>query len=168
MIYSLLIIFIILLILGIPIAIALGLSSVISLALFPSFSLIIVIQRMFVSVNSFPLLALPLFMLAGLLMGSGGISKRIVDFSYSVVGGLTGGLAHVTILASMIFAGISGAAVADTVAIGNLLIPSMISKKYTPSLSASVTAIASTIGIIIPPSIPMVILGSMLGISVGR
>jgi len=168
MIYSLLIIFIILLILGIPITIALGLSSVISLVLFPSFSLIIVIQRMFVSVNSFPLLALPLFMLAGLLMGSGGISKRIVDFSYAVVGGLTGGLAHVTILASMIFAGISGAAVADTVAIGNLLIPSMISKKYTPSLSASITAIASTIGIIIPPSIPMVILGSMLGISVGR
>jgi len=168
MIFSLLIIFLVLLIFGVPIAIALGLSSVFSLIIFPSFSLIIVIQRMFVSVNSFPLLALPLFMLAGLLMASGGISKRIIDFSYSFVGGITGGLAHVTILASMIFAGISGAAVADTVAIGNLLIPSMISKKYSASLSASVTSIASTIGIIIPPSIPMVILGSMLGISVGR
>ena len=168
MIFSLLIIFLVLLIFGVPIAIALGLSSVLSLIIYPSFELIIVIQRMFVSINSFPLLALPLFMLAGLLMGSGGISKRIVDFSYSVVGGITGGLAHVTIMASMIFAGISGAAVADTVAIGNLLIPSMVSKKYSPSLSASVTAIASTIGIIIPPSIPMVILGSMLGISVGR
>ena len=106
MIFSLLIIFLVLLIFGVPIAIALGLSSVFSLIIYPSFPFIIVIQRMFVSINSFPLLALPLFMLAGLLMGSGGISKRIVDFSYSIVGGITGGLAHVTVLASMIFAGI--------------------------------------------------------------
>jgi C4-dicarboxylate transporter DctM subunit len=123
---------------------------------------------MFVSVDSFPLMAVPLYMLAANLMGSGGISRRIIHFSDSLVGHLTGGLAHVNILASMIFAGISGSAVADTAGIGNILIPHMIEEKYSRPYSAAVTAISSTIGIIIPPSIPMVIIGAMLGISVGK
>jgi len=160
--------FFLLIALGFPIAISLGLSSIVALILYPEIPLIIVVQRLFVAVDSFPLMAVPLYMLAGFLMGSGGISRRIIDFSNSLVGGVTGGLAHVNILASMIFAGISGSAVADTAGIGNIIIPKMIEQKYSRSYSAAVTAISSTIGIVIPPSIPMVIIGSMLGVSVGK
>lgn len=160
--------FFLLLFLGVPIAVALGLSSLFSLLTQHDIPLILIIQRMFVAINSFPLLAVPLFILAGSLMGFGGISKRIVNFANALVGHITGGLALVTILTSMIFAGISGSAVADTAAVGKILIPSMIAKKYPAAYAAAVTGIASTIGIIIPPSIPMVILGSMLEVSVGK
>ncbi len=168
MIALLLIGFFALLVLGVPIAVALGLSSLLALVTQQGIPLVVIIQRMFVSVDSFPLMAVPLYMLAGNLMGSGGISRRIIDFSNSLVGHLTGGLAHVNILASMIFAGISGSAVADTAGIGKILIPNMIRENYNRSYSAAVTGISSTIGIIIPPSIPMVIIGAMLGVSVGK
>lgn len=168
MIYTLIISFFILLFLGFPIAIAMGLSSIIGLLAHPSFPFVIVLQRMFVSIDSFPLMAVPLYMFAGFLMSYGGISRRIINFANSLVGHITGGLGHVNILASMIFAGISGSAVADTAGIGNILIPEMLKKKYSREYCSAVTAISSTIGIVIPPSIPMVIIGAMLSVSVGK
>lgn len=168
MLIILIVSFFILLFSGVPIAVALGLSSLFSLLTQHDIPLVLIIQRMFVAINSFPLLAVPLFILAGSLMGFGGISKRIVNFADALVGHITGGLANVTILTCMIFAGISGSAVADTAAVGKILAPSMIAKKYPAAYAAAVIGIASTIGIVIPPSIPMVILGSMLEISVGK
>lgn len=168
MIPLLLLSFFVLLCLGVPIGISLGLSSLIGLVVFSDIPLVVVVQRMFVSVDSFPLLAVPLFMLAANLMGSGGISRRIIDFSSSVVGHFRGGLAQVNIFASMVFAGISGSSVADTAGIGKVVIPAMIEKKYDRGYTAAVTAISSTIGSIIPPSIPMVVIGSMVGVSVGK
>lgn len=168
MIPILLVSFFIFLALGFPVAIALGLSALLGLISHPGIPLVVIVQRMFVAIDSFPLMAVPLYMLAGFLMGSGGVSKRIINFSNSLVGHITGGLAHVNILTSMIFAGISGSAVADTAGIGNILIPSMVEHKYSRPYSSAVTAISSTIGIVIPPSIPMVIIGAMLGVSVGK
>jgi len=168
MILLLLISFFIFLILGFPIGVALGLSCLLGLVWQHQIPLVIIIQRMFVAVDSFPLMAVPLYMLAGFLMGSGGISRRIINFANSLVGHIVGGLAHVNILASMIFAGISGSAVADTAGIGSIIIPAMIKQKYSRPYTTAVTAISSTIGIVIPPSIPMVILGAMLGVSVGK
>lgn len=164
----LIIAFFILLILGIPIAFSLGVSAIIAVIFFTHLPISIVAQRIFVSMNNFSYLAIPFFMLAGSLMGCGGISKRLIKFAYSIVGTLTGGLACVDIMASMLFGGISGAAVADTAAIGGVMIPSMIEKKYPKDLTAAITGIASTLGIIIPPSIPMVVMGGMLNISVGK
>lgn len=160
--------FFILLALGIPIAFSLGTGAVIAVMLFTNLPISLVAQRMFTSINNFSYLAIPFFMLAGSLMGCGGISKRLIKFAYSIVGTLTGGLASVDIISSMLFGGISGAAVADTAAIGGVMIPSMIEKKYPRDLTAAITGIASTLGIIIPPSIPMVVMGGMLNISVGR
>lgn len=168
MIAILLISFFVFLALGFPIAVALGLSSLLGLICEGGTPLVVIVQRMFVSLDSFPLMAVPLYMLAGLLMDSGGISRRILQFSSSVVGHITGGLAHMNILASMIFAGISGSAVADTAGIGNIVIPAMIRHRYPRSFACAVAAVSSTVGIVIPPSIPMVIIGAMLGISVGK
>ena len=168
MITFLLLSFFAFIILGIPIAFALGLSSVLGIMFFMNISIAVITQRLFVSIDSFALLAIPLYMFAGFLMGEGGISKKLIDFSYSLVGRVRGGLAHVNILSSMIFAGMSGAAVADTAGVGGILIPSMVNKKYSREFSVAVTAISSTIGIIIPPSIPMVVMGGMLNISVGK
>ena len=164
----LIIAFFILLALGIPIAFSLGIGATVAVMLLTELPISIVAQRIFVSMNNFSYLAIPFFMLAGSLMGCGGISKRLVKFAYSIVGTLTGGLAIVDIIASMLFGGISGAAVADVAAIGGVMIPSMIEKKYPRDLSAAITGIASTLGIIIPPSIPMVVMGGMLNISVGK
>ena len=160
--------FAVFLVFRVPIAVALGLSCLLGLAVHPMASSALVAQRMFVAIDSFPLLAVPLYMLAGYLMSTGGISRRIIEFASSIVGNWTGGLAHVNILASMIFGGISGSAVADTAGIGTLLIPAMTRRGYARSYAAAVTAVSSTLGIVIPPSIPMVIIGSMLGVSVGK
>lgn len=164
----LIIVFFALLVLGIPIAFSLGVSAILVVMAFTQLPVSLIAQRIFVSMNNFSYLAIPFFMLAGSLMGCGGISKRLVKFAYSLFGTLTGGLACVDIMASMLFGGISGAAVADTAAIGGVMIPSMIDKKYPRDLTAAITGIASTLGIIIPPSIPMVVMGGMLNISVGR
>jgi tripartite ATP-independent transporter DctM subunit len=168
MITILLISFFVFLSLGFPIAVALGLSSLLGLICEGGMPLVVIVQRMFVALDSFPLMAVPLYMLAGLLMDSGGISKRILQFSSTLVGHITGGMAHMNILASMIFAGISGSAVADTAGIGNIVIPAMIRHRYPRSYACAVAAVSSTVGIVIPPSIPMVIIGAMLGISVGK
>ncbi|MCC8189753.1 MAG: TRAP transporter large permease [Planctomycetes bacterium] len=153
---------------GAPIAVALGLSSALCMVIFKNANLITIGQRMFEGMNSFALLAIPFYTFAGLLMSKGGISKRIIDFCYSICGHFLGGLAHVNVLASMVFAGISGSAVADTAGVGGLLMPEMVRKRYSKDFTVAVTAISSTIGIVIPPSIPMVVIAGILGVSTGR
>ena len=127
----------------------------------------LVVQRMFAGMDSFPMMAIPFFMLAGSLMDTGGISSRLVRFSNFLVGWIQGGLAHVAIVAAMFFAGITGSAVADTTAIGSALVPLMNKRGFPKLFSASVVAAAGVVGPIIPPSIPMVIYGVMAGVSVG-
>ena len=168
LIMFLLIAFFILLFIGLPIGVSLGLSSIFGIQFMGAGNLVTAGQRVFEGMNSFALLAVPLFTFAGLLMGAGGIGKRLIDFSYSLVGHITGGLAHVNVVTSMIFAGISGSAAADTAYESALLMPEMVKKKYSKEFTVAVTAISSTIGIIIPPSIPMVIIAGILGISTGK
>ncbi|MDR0876823.1 MAG: TRAP transporter large permease [Treponema sp.] len=164
----LLIVFIFFLVIGAPIGICFGLSSLFGIEALHLSNLIAMSQRFFEGINSFALLAVPLFTFAGLLMGAGGIGKRLIDFSYSIVGHITGGLAHVNVVTSMIFAGISGSAAADTAYESALIMKPMVAKKYSKEFTVAVTAISSTIGIIIPPSIPMVIIAGILGISTGK
>lgn len=168
MIAFLLISFFVLLLLGAPIAVALGFSSILGILFVGGSNPVTVGQRIFEGMNSFALLAVPLYTFAGLVMGKGGIAKRIINFCYSIVGHITGGLAHVNVLASMVFAGISGSAVADTAGVSGLLMPQMIEKKYSKKFTVAVTAISSTIGIVIPPSIPMVVIAGILGVSTGK
>jgi C4-dicarboxylate transporter DctM subunit len=151
---------------GIPIAFALGVAAWASLAAWGKVPLYLIPQRMFTGVDSFVLMAIPFFMLAGELMGSTGILSRLLKFADALVGHIRGGLAHVNIVASMIFAGISGSAVADASALGSVMIPAM-RREYDVDFGTAVTAGAATIGPIIPPSIPMIIYAtSTSGISI--
>ena len=155
------------LILGAPIGIALGLSSVVYLWL-ADIGLAVVPQYMFAGMDSFVLLCIPGFVLAGNLMNGGGITDQIVRFGNSVVGHVRGGLALANVIGSMIFAGISGTAVAETASIGSVMIPAMKKSGYDAPFAAAVTAAASTVGPIIPPSVPMIIVGTLTGLSVGK
>ena len=160
-------VFFVTLVLSAPIVFSLALSA---LALLWNKGMLVpqlVVQRMFAGIDSFPMMAIPFFMLAGALMHTGGISTRLVRFSNYLVGWIQGGLAHVAILASMFFAGITGSAVADATAIGSTLIPLMNKRGFPTLFSASVVAAAGVVGPIIPPSIPMVIYGVMAGVSIG-
>src|SRR5574337_1038937 len=155
------------LIISAPIFFSLGLSA---LALMWNKGMLVpqlVVQRMFAGIDSFPMMAIPFFMLAGALMDTGGISTRLVRFSNYLVGWIQGGLAHVVIVASCFFAGITGSAVADATAIGSTLIPLMKKRGFPVLFSATVVAAAGVVGPIIPPSIPMVIYGAMAGVSIG-
>lgn len=160
-------VFFVTLIISAPIVFSLALSAVALLwnrgMLVPQ----LMVQRMFAGVDSFPMMAIPFFMLAGALMDTGGISTRLVRFSNYLVGWIQGGLAHVAILASMFFAGITGSAVADATAIGSTLIPLMKKRGFPTLFSATVVAAAGVVGPIIPPSIPMVLYGVMAGVSIG-
>ena len=160
--------FAVLMILGVPIGICLGLSAMGGIIFFHSGNLVTVCQRVFEGMNSWALLAIPLYTFAGYTMSKGGISKRLMDFCYSIVGHIYGGLAHVNVLSSMIFAGISGSAVADTAGVSGMFMPEMVRKGYSEQLTVGVTAISSTIGIIIPPSIPMVVIAGICNISTGK
>ena len=159
-------VFIILIIIGCPIAMTLGIASMAGLLVDGSFNYTIFVQRAFTAVNSFPLMAVPFFMLAGSLMEHGGISKRIIRFTESLVGHLSGGLAVAAILACMIFAAISGSAVATVAAIGGIIVPEMMERKYPAAYSSAVCAAAGTMGPIIPPSTSFVIYASIAGVSV--
>jgi C4-dicarboxylate transporter DctM subunit len=151
-----------------PIAIAIGASSVLAILLQGDFPLMMVAQRMFSGTDSFHLMAVPLFMFAGVLMEAGGISRRIIDFANALVGWLPGGLAAVTIVSAMFFAGISGSAAADAAAVGAILIPAMKRSGYDSDFAAAVQASGGSIGVIIPPSIPMIIFGFLTGASIGQ
>ena len=159
-------VFLVSLFLGVPVALCLAFTTVAGLMLHDT-SLLVVVQRMFQGFNSFSLLAVPFFVLAGDLMNKCGITQRLIDFSYMLVGRIPGGLAHSNIAASMFLGGISGSAVADAAAIGSIMVPGMIKNGYNPGFSAAVTAAASTMGPIIPPSILMVIMGVTTGMSIG-
>ncbi|MFZ5946229.1 MAG: TRAP transporter large permease [Bacillota bacterium] len=152
---------------GLPIAVAIGMSVLVSFYVV-DLPLAAMAQRMYASVNSFTLLAIPFFMLAGSLMEVGGMSRRLVRFANSMVGTLAGGLAHVQVLASCFFAALSGSSPATTAAIGSALIPEMKKKGYPAEFSAAVQSIAGTIGTIIPPSIPMVVYGVVANESIGK
>ena len=123
-------------------------------------------RNVYNGMDSFPLMAIPFFMLAGVLMNRGGITSRLVEFSQAIMGHFRGGLAHVNILSSMLFAGLSGSAVADTSAIGSMLVPAMVKNGYTRKFSAAITAASSVIGPIIPPSGIMIIYSYVMGESV--
>jgi tripartite ATP-independent transporter DctM subunit len=161
-----------LMLLGMPIGLAMMASSLLYLLFHLSGPLAlplgVIPQKMLYGVDSFPLLAVPLFMLAGELMSAGGITTRIVRFATALVGWITGGLAHVVIVVNMIMAGMSGSAVADAAATGSILIPAMVKARFPPAFAAAVTAAAATIGPIIPPSIPFVLIGTIGQISIGR
>ncbi len=148
---------IILIMMSVPIGITLGLSTLLCLALTTDIPLIMIAQKSATGLDSFPLLAIPFFILAGALMCNGGISKRLVNLAESLVGFVVGGLAMVTVLACMFFAAISGSGPATVSAIGSFMIPSMKERGYHGEFAAAITAAAGTIGVIIPPSIPFVI-----------
>jgi C4-dicarboxylate transporter DctM subunit len=158
--------FLLFIILRLPIAFCLGASSLIFLV-GSGTSLLILPQIMATTFDSFVLLAIPLFMMAGELMNSGGITKRLFGFATKLVGHIKGGLAHVNIVSNMIMAGMSGSAVADASGIAVIAIPSMEQEGFDVDFSAAITAAASTIGPIIPPSIPFVIYAATSGVSVG-
>ncbi len=151
-----------------PIAVAIGASSVLAILVQGDFPLMMVAQRLFSGTDSFPLMAVPLFMFAGTIMEAGGISRRIIDFANALVGWLPGGLAAVTIVSAMFFAGISGSAAADAAAVGAILIPAMKRSGYDSDFAAAVQASGGSIGVIIPPSIPMIIFGFLTGASIGK
>ena len=154
--------------LGLPVFIAMGLASVVYCLIFMGTSALTTIPAQMVeTLNNFVFLCVPFFILAGDLMNTGGITKRLVAFSTALVGHIRGGLSHVNILVSMVFSGVSGSAVADTSAVGSVLIPAMKEEGYPASYSAAVTAASSVIGPIIPPSIPMVIYGMLTEQSIG-
>lgn len=153
--------------LGLPIAFSMGLSSLIYLFIM-DIPFIIIAQKLFTGVNSFVLLCIPGFVLAGNLMNTGGITKRIIKFSNAAIGHIRGGLGLANIVASMIFAGITGTAIADTTSLGAILIPAMEEEGYDVPFSVGVTAASSTIGPIIPPSLPMIIVGTLTGLSVSK
>lgn len=151
-----------------PIAIAIGAASIIALVVHGDFSLMIVIQKMAGGVDSFHLSAVPLFMFTGVIMAAGGISQRLIDLANSLVGWLPGGIAAVAIVSAMFFAGISGSAAADAAAVGAILIPAMKKSGYRSEFAAAVQAAGGSIGVIIPPSIPMIVFAYLTGASIGK
>lgn len=155
------------LLIGVPIAISLGVSALVAIYFGTTLPLDIIAQKAFTSLDNFSLLAIPFFMLAGVLMGKGGVSKRLLDLASTMVGWITGGLSLVTIIACMFFAAISGSGPATVAAIGGFMIPAMINKNYSPGFAAAVPAAAGSIGVIIPPSIPFVLYGVIGSVSVG-
>lgn len=159
-------VFMVFLFAGVPIAFSMGLGSLVGL-LISGNSLAVVGQRLFAGVNSFSLMAIPFFMLSGELMDKGGISRRLVNFAQALIGHITGGLGMVDILTSIIFAGVSGSAAADTAAVGAILIPPMKERGYPKGLAAVIQATAGSLGPIIPPSLTMIIYCSLTNLSIG-
>lgn len=155
-----------LIVIRVPIAFAIGIASAVTM-FFMDIDPIITVSRMFQGVNVFPLLAVPFFLLAGQLMNSGAITDDLIRLAMALVGHVRGGLAHVNVFVSMLFAGMSGSAVADTAGVGSVMIPAMERKGYPTPFAVAITAASSTMGTIIPPSILMVIYGSVSNVSIG-
>ena len=160
-------VFVLGLVIGMPVAITLGVSSLAYL-LYQGMPLVVIPQKMYAGMDSFVLLCIPGFILAGNLMNGGGTTGRIIRFAQALVGWIRGGLAQTNVASSMLFGGISGTAVADAASIGGMMIPGMKKAGYPADFSAAVTAASSTVGPIIPPSVPMIIVGALSGISVGK
>ncbi|AZN70469.1 TRAP transporter large permease [Georhizobium profundi] len=162
------VVFFVLLIIGLPIGFGIGLAAIVALWVDGGYPLLVVGHRMVNAVSSFSLVAVPLFILAGALAGETSIAQRLVRFADALVGHIRGGLGQVNVAASMFFGGISGSAVADTAALGSLLIPPMHKQGYSREDAGAITICSSTIGVLIPPSIPMVLYGITVGESVGQ
>jgi C4-dicarboxylate transporter DctM subunit len=161
------VVFLAVLLVGVPLGIGMGVATVVALVVDGNFPLTIVAHKMVNSVNSFPLVAVPLFILAGALAGEGSIAPRLVRLADALFGHIRGGLGHVNVASSMFFGGISGSAVADCAAIGSLMIPAMEKQGYSRADAGGITVCSSTIGILIPPSIPMVLYGVAMSTSIG-
>lgn len=153
---------------NVPIGFALGIAALVSLIVSGNIPISVIPQRMVAGANSFPLLAIPFFMLAGAIMERGGVSRRIVNLASAMVGHMSGGLAAATIVACAFFAAISGSTPATAAAVGGLTIPEMEKRGYDRSYAAAVVAAAACLGVIIPPSITMVIFGIVANVSVGQ
>lgn len=158
--------FIFFLLIGIPVAFVLGLTPMVALISQGETPLVLVAQQIFTGMDNPILMAIPFFILAGNLMSRGTMTERLVEFCKVLIGGVRGGLAHINVVISMIFAGITGAAVADTSAVGSILIPAMKKEGYDIDFSAAVTATSSTIGPVIPPSIPFIVYGVLGEVSI--
>ncbi|MFA5528742.1 MAG: TRAP transporter large permease subunit [Peptostreptococcales bacterium] len=168
MIIIVLIVFLILLFVGVPVAFVLGISSLLYFILTGSLNhLSIITLKIFTGMDNFVLMAIPLFILTGELMNRGGITSKLVELSNMIVGKFRGGLAYVNILGSTFFAGITGSALADVAAIGSMLIPAMEENGYDKEFSTAITAASALQGPIIPPSIPAVLIAAATGISTG-
>jgi len=153
--------------LSISVAVAIGVASLVGAAQ-ADLNFLAVVKEMFSAINKFPLAAIPFFILAGNLMESGGISARLVEFAKSIVGGVQGGLAATCVLTCMIFAAVSGSSVATTFAIGTILIPALIRHGYPTNYAAALQAASAELGVIIPPSIPMILYGVSAEVSIGE
>lgn len=158
--------FVVFLTLGIPIAFVLALSALGAIS-YAEYPIEVLAQRLFTALDSFPLMAIPLFMLAGTLMSYGGITRTIVDFALAFVGNVRGSLAHVVAISGVIMGGISGSGVADTAALGTVMIPEMTKRRYNREFSAAMVAASGSIGLIIPPSIAIIIYGVTTQASIG-
>ncbi|MBW1695683.1 MAG: TRAP transporter large permease [Deltaproteobacteria bacterium] len=159
------------LLLGIPVGYCIGTTSVIALIIkwgYPSLSFGLIAQMLVYGINNFPILAVPLFLLTGSIMNVGGVSSRIFNFAGSIVGHIRGGLAHVNVLASFIFSGMSGAAAADAAGLGQIEIKAMEDAGYDKEFSCAVTGASATIGPVVPPSVPLVLYGVLATTSVSR
>ena len=165
--FLLTVVFLLGLAIGVPVAITLGVASL-AYILSSGIPLVVVPQKMFAGMDIYVLLCIPGFVLAGNLMNAGGITPRIISFAQAGVGWMRGGLGMTNVASSMLFGGISGTAVADAASIGGMMIPGMKRAGYPADFSAAVTSASSTIGPIIPPSVPMIIVGALSGISVGK
>jgi C4-dicarboxylate transporter, DctM subunit len=163
----LVVMFLLLMLIGVPIAFVIGIVALTGIFTVPYIPEVTVPMKMLNGIDSFVLLAVPLFILAANLMNSGKISQKLIDLSMALVGHIRGGLGHANILVSMIFAGVSGAAQADTAGVGKILIPNMKKQGYDTETAVGVTAASSTIGVIIPPSIPMIIFAGLTNASIG-
>ncbi len=164
---TLFLIFVAFLIFQMPVSFSLIISTILAMFIASDIDSVAIVLKLFRSCGNYHLIAIPFFILAGGFMESGGISRRLVNFSSALIGHVRGGLANTSVAAAMFFAGLSGAAAADTAAVGSLLIPAMKRKGYGSDIATSVMATAGSIGIIIPPSIPMIILGVTAGVSIG-
>ena len=153
---------------NVPIAICTGLATLVGIVAAHGMPPMVMVQRMFVGLDTFTLIAVPLFIMAGRLMALGGLTRDLINVSKVLVGFMKGGLAYINIVASMLFAGITGSAASDTSSIGGILIPAMVNKGYDKDFSVAVTATSSTIGVMIPPSIPMVVYGVAANTSIGK
>ncbi|PAD36000.1 TRAP transporter large permease [Terribacillus saccharophilus] len=156
-----------LLLVSVPIGIALALSSIATLLFAQDMSLSFLAQGLITSVDSFPIMAVPFFILAGEIMGKGGLSKRLIKVAESVVGNVAGGFAMTTIITCLFFAAISGSGPATVAAVGGIMIPAMVQIGYSKQFAAGIVAAAGTLGVILPPSIPMIVYGVASGTSVG-
>jgi tripartite ATP-independent transporter DctM subunit len=159
--------FMVLVVLRVPVAISLGLACIPVFLLEERLTPFLLMNEMFKSYNAFLLLAVPFFLLAANIMNAAGITDRLVQLSRSMVGHLPGGLGHVNVIVSMLFAGISGSSTADAAGIGSLLIPQMKKQGYSTSFSVAITACSSVMGVVIPPSILMVVWGGLMSVSIG-